>query len=144
MILFCLDDEKMWRDMFDLTFQKIGLKPEEYRVYDNPINFVNGLNRNVGVAVIDHRLLGISGLEIMHIVKQKVPWCRCIIISATEDIDVAIDYINSGRDCLYGWVKKDSNTALENLENLLKDALPLAKRDRANRDIVQEYKNGNW
>lgn len=145
MILFCLDDEKMWRDLIEDTAKHLGFS--DYALFSDAPTFLNYIEsltddkkRLVGVVVIDHILnSSFSGLDVLREVKKTLPICKPIVMTASEDGRVIGQYLNYDA---WRWVQKDADTALENLAIYLKEGLSLAKKEKARQDVIDNLKRG--
>lgn len=129
-LIIAIDDDLVWRELMEQSIIDAG--GENYRIYSSPSEFISACNQDVYIALIDHKLGGgIQGIDILRSIKTKSPDCMSIILSATDDAKVVIEYTNEG---VYKWVVKNPDTAQENMTNYIKDALILAKKI--------EYRNG--
>jgi DNA-binding NtrC family response regulator len=84
---------------------------------------------DVELALLDARLPGISGLEVLRIMRENYPLVEVIVISATRDLDAAIEAIRCGA---YHYTSKDVDA--EALRSLVARA---GEHQDLNRDVVR-------
>ena len=53
-------------------------------------------NEDVGLMLLDIRLPGISGFEVLKITKENYPYIEVIVTSATKELDAAIEAMRCG------------------------------------------------
>jgi two-component system NtrC family response regulator len=56
--------------------------------------------------LLDVHLAGISGIEVLKITKENYPYVEVIVISATQELDAAIEAMRCGA---YHYISKDSD-----------------------------------
>ncbi|HXE81065.1 MAG TPA: sigma-54 dependent transcriptional regulator [Vicinamibacterales bacterium] len=83
----------------------------------------------VDVALIDVRLPGISGYEVLLIVRENYPLTEVIMLSATSDLDLAVQTVKQGA---FHFVTKDS--APDAIRSLVSHAL---ERQALNRQVLR-------
>ncbi|HEY0873823.1 MAG TPA: sigma-54 dependent transcriptional regulator [Vicinamibacterales bacterium] len=71
----------------------------------------------VGLLLLDMRLPGISGLDVLRIVKENYPLIECIVISAITEVETAVQAMKGGA---YHYVTKDFDPDL--LRSLVRNA----------------------
>lgn len=132
-LTYCVDDQKMWRDLLEDAIKDAGIK--DYRVFATAGDVLRNLNEDVYICIIDHRLgEGVTGLDLLRTVTNRLPECLCLILSATDDARVVIEYLNEGA---WRWIVKDSETTLTNVTNYLKEALILAEKSKKRSELIK-------
>jgi two-component system NtrC family response regulator len=104
-VLICDQDQAM-RDTL-----KAILEPE-YRVLSTSSGEAALLllrEEEVGLLLLDMRLPGISGLDVLRIVKENYPLIECIVISAITEVETAVQAMKGGA---YHYITKDSDQDL--------------------------------
>lgn len=136
-LTYCIDDSPLWIDLIKDVFDENDIR--DYRLFTSPNDFIRAMRPDVYVAVIDHTLPRVTGLDMVRAVKNTNKHCQCIIVSATDDLGVIIDYCNEG---IFKYVKKDSD-AIFRIVNFVKEALTLAA-DRQKIDaVLRQYSGDN-
>lgn len=113
-VTFVLDDHPLVLTVIDNEFKKAGI--DNYRLFDNPEQFLSQMNENVHIAVIDY-LLGdsaMNGVEVCKKLLEKNPRCYIIIMSGQVSIDVVIDMLNAGaKKYVAKWKKNYESEVVE-------------------------------
>ena len=84
---------------------------------------------DVDLMLLDVRLPGISGFEVLKIVRENYPYIEVIVISIIKELDVAIEAMRYGA---YHYISKDFD--LESVRTLVSNA---SDRQNLNRDILR-------
>ena len=84
---------------------------------------------DVDLMLLDVRLPGISGFEVLKIVRENYPYIEVIVISVLKELDVAIEAMRYGA---YHYVSKDFD--LEGVRTLVANA---SERQDLNRDVLR-------
>jgi DNA-binding NtrC family response regulator len=84
---------------------------------------------DVDLMVLDAHLPGISGFEVLKIVKENYPYVEVVVVSMVKELDMAIEAMRLGA---YHYVSKDID--LESLRALVTNA---SERQDLNRDVVR-------
>lgn len=120
-VLICDHDQAM-RDTL-----KAILEPE-YRVLSTTSGEAALLllrEEEVGLLLLDVRLPGISGLDVLRIVKENYPLIECIMISAISDVETAVQAMKAGA---YHYITKDFDENL--LRSLVRNAFEHGELNR--------------
>jgi DNA-binding NtrC family response regulator len=83
---------------------------------------------DVDLALLDVRLPGISGFEVLRILKENYPFVEVIVISALKDVEAAVEAIKHGA---YHYVTKDFE--YEAMRSLVNNA---SERQDLNRQVM--------
>jgi DNA-binding NtrC family response regulator len=84
---------------------------------------------DVDLMLLDIRLPGISGFEVLKIARENYPYIEVIVISVLKELDVAIEAMRYGA---YHYVSKDFD--LEGVRTLVANA---SERQDLNRDVLR-------
>ena len=84
---------------------------------------------DVDLMLLDVRLPGISGFEVLKIARENYPYIEVIVISVLKELDVAIEAMRYGA---YHYVSKDFD--LEGVRTLVANA---SERQDLNRDVLR-------
>jgi DNA-binding NtrC family response regulator len=84
---------------------------------------------DVDLMMLDVGLPGISGLEVLKIIKENYPYVEVIVSSAGQELDIAIEAMRHGA---YHYVSKDIDP--ENIRSLLANA---SERQDLNRSVIR-------
>jgi len=84
---------------------------------------------DVDLMLLDVRLPGISGFEVLKIARENYPYIEIIVISVLKELDVAIEAMRYGA---YHYVSKDFD--LEGVRTLVANA---SERQDLNRDVLR-------
>ena len=84
---------------------------------------------DVDLMLLDVRLPGISGFEVLKIARENYPYIEVIVISVLKELDVAIEAMRYGA---YHYISKDFD--LESVRTLVANA---SERQDLNRDVLR-------
>src|SRR5687767_6014423 len=84
---------------------------------------------DVDLMLLDVRLPGISGFEVLKIVRENYPYIEVIVISVLKELDVAIEAMRYGA---YHYISKDFD--LESVRTLVANA---SERQDLSRDVLR-------
>ncbi len=84
---------------------------------------------DVDLMLLDVRLPGISGFEVLKIVRENYPYIEVIVISVIKELDTAIEAMRYGA---YHYISKDFD--LESVRTLVANA---SERQDLNRDVLR-------
>jgi DNA-binding NtrC family response regulator len=84
---------------------------------------------DVDLMLLDVRLPGISGFEVLKIVRENYPYIEVIVISVIKELDVAIEAMRYGA---YHYISKDFD--LESVRTLVANA---SERQDLSRDVLR-------
>ncbi len=131
-----VDDEPMV-----LTALKRLLRKEPYEVFtvnsaEKALDFL--AENRVSLLVSDHRMPGMTGVELMGIVCEKYPDAIRIILTGFMDAAIAIDAINDGK--VYSFLKKpwDNNHLKKTIANGLEEYELRAKMQQMRRQTDEQ------
>jgi two-component system response regulator RegA len=92
--ILVVDDTFALRDRLALAFQQRGFRVEVATNYDEAIARFGA--RPTDLAVLDLRMPGGSGLDLLKVIKRMQPATRVVILSGFGSIATAIDAVRSG------------------------------------------------
>ena len=84
---------------------------------------------DVDLMMLDVRLPGISGLEVLKIIKENYPYVEVVVISAMQELAIAIEAMRFGA---YHYIAKDADR--EGVRSLLTNA---SERQDLNRSVLR-------
>jgi len=84
---------------------------------------------DVDLMMLDVGLPGISGLEVLRIIKENYPYVEVVVSSARQELDIAIEAMRHGA---YHYISKDIDP--ENVRSLLANA---SERQDLNRSVIR-------
>ncbi|MDA1184214.1 MAG: sigma-54 dependent transcriptional regulator [Acidobacteria bacterium] len=87
------------------------------------------VKEDVELMVLDTHLTGISGIELLKITKENYPYVEVVVVSATRDIDVAIEAMRCGA---YHYLSKASD--IDQVRTLIGHA---SERQDLNRHVMR-------
>lgn len=90
-ILF-LDDDVKLRESFALDFKDFGFNVSEA----SSVNEISTIFNNIDYAVVDLRLIGESGLDVIEVILNKWPGCEVVILTGYGSISTAVEGIKKG------------------------------------------------
>ena len=90
-----LDDSPVILKLIEKAFENAGIN--QYRLFAKEQEFIDAINEDVHIAVIDYMLGGpLTGLDVLRILIDKNPRCYVIIMSGQEEKKVVVDFLNAG------------------------------------------------
>jgi len=124
--ILIVDPEEATRESLHETLRR------EYRVLRAPAGesaLAMLMREEVDVVLLDVRLPGISGYEVLLILRENYPVAEVIMISATNDLDLAVQTVKQGA---FHFVTKDA--APDAIRSLVSHAL---ERQALNREVLR-------
>ncbi|HRY99642.1 MAG TPA: response regulator [Bacteroidales bacterium] len=110
-VIYCVDDDPMFQRLLALALQEDhpGL-----RFFAAGEPFLEQLSKggNPDLVVLDYHLGSMNGLDILRYLRAVHPEIRVIVLSAQEDIEVAVNALKAGA---FDYIVKDAR-ALGNLK----------------------------
>ena len=154
--LILVDDEQDVRNRIITSIQKIDCGFEVIASYDNGLDAFDGIiQMNPDLVITDIRMPFMTGMELLKKIKDSLPLIKTIIITGFDEFDYAKQAIDLG---VSGFLTKpittadleevlhkakeeldeeyQRNTNLENMENFIKESLPLIKENNLQRLIT--------
>jgi DNA-binding NtrC family response regulator len=92
--ILILDDEKHFTEELYEYFMKSGFNAFEANTEKEAIAILN--EHHIDLLILDVRLQGINGLDILKMVKQRFPHMEVIVVSAHGDMDTVIKAMRWG------------------------------------------------
>jgi DNA-binding NtrC family response regulator len=101
-VILYVDDEFYNIKLFEMTFSK------RYKVIttNSPLSALELLEKNnVKLAIIDYKMPGMNGMELITEIKKKYPHIICVILSAYLELEVITANDNLFRYLMKPWSK---------------------------------------
>lgn len=124
-VVLGLEDQDYDLDIIRQVIEEVGVK--EYKLFVNPILFMEAISDNVHVVILDDKMSGFGpqGLDVLIEVKRKNKLSFVIGYSATKDYELIYTYMNHGCD---RWVDKNKYKPEIILSKYLKFGLQEAQK----------------
>lgn len=107
--IFIVEDDVFYSK---LIHHKISMDPDfDVQIFNSGQELIDNLHENPQVISLDHTLPDYVGLELLPIILQKCPNCQVIVLSAQNDVQIALKLMKAGA---YDYLIKD-NEAVEKL-----------------------------
>ena len=124
--ILVVDDDEGMRDTLTAALKR------DYRVLraatgESALQLME--KEDVDLMLLDVRLPGISGFEVLRIAKENYPYVEVIVISAIKELDAAIEAMRHGA---YHYISKDFD--LEGMRTLVANA---SERQDLNRHLIR-------
>lgn len=134
------DDEEDFRIIFSDILKKMGY---QVRTVQNGLEAISVIeNQPVDIALIDFKMPGMSGIELLKEIKLRTPQIEVIVITGMGTIDSAVEAMKSGA---YDYITKPVN--FEELESILRRIVhtqSLIKENQFLKETIrQKYKFQN-
>lgn len=91
--IFAIDDDESIIEVIDIIFKMNGI--QNYRLFSDPYELLENLNENVHIVIVDYKLNGMNGLELIKEIVKRNRHCWFIMLSGQSDKRVIIEYMNS-------------------------------------------------
>ena len=130
--ILILDDEKQFTEELYEFFQKSGFEAYEANTEKEARRILN--SREIDLLILDVRLPGVNGLDILKEVKVQFPAMEVIIVSAHGDMDTVIKAIRLGA---FDYLRKpfrhiDIQMAIERTQKFLQMQQKLKQMEERN------------
>lgn len=114
--IFIAEDDEVYTK---LLAYKLSLNPLfEVKSFTTGEALIAALEENPSVITLDHFLPDMTGLDLLKIIKTRLPETQVILLSGQEEITVAVDYMQSGA---YDYITKDA-ASLDKLWHIVHQA----------------------
>ena len=72
-------------------------------IYQDPLEAANLIEKGkiFDIALIDINMPGMSGIELMEVIKTNHPHTECIVLTAVEDVRVAVKCLKKARTIIW-------------------------------------------
>lgn len=92
--VFFVEDNELYAMMLELKLKNVA--NYSITVFDSAEKAINRLDENPDLIILDYFLNGINGLEALKKIKSVNPKIPVIILSAQNDINIAMDTMDAG------------------------------------------------
>jgi DNA-binding NtrC family response regulator len=117
--VFVVDDDRFHLEMMDQILKNNGF--EDISLYTNGVDALKDIHLNPTVVFLDHQMDELQGFEILRKMKRSNPNIFVVMVSAQEEIQVAVSSLKYGAiDYLQKDMALESNIkdVLERIEKL--------------------------
>lgn len=132
--ILIVDDEKSIRDLFQSFLSK-----EEYEV----VSAENGpeclrifKEKAINVALVDIKMDGMDGMEVLRRIKKRSPDCEVIIMTGNASLDSAIESVKAGA---YDYIRKPFDK-IEDVVNVIGKAMEKQRLTVQNKELMDALK----
>lgn len=134
-----LDDDAETNKLLRETFELNGLPNVEF--FEDSELFVNALNENIHLCIVDQMLKGslLQGIDVIRIIRKRFPKCQIIFVSGTSDTRTLKELIRLKPD---GYVDKDEDHYMNVLVDVVTERLEVIKSNLLMAAALESYKNG--
>lgn len=129
--IFIVDDDPFFVALLQQHLQNLGF--EQISTFLDGHEFLNKLTESPDIVLLDYSMSSINGLEILKKIKRFDPNIFTILISAQEDMQVAVDALKYGA---FDYIIKGENT-LELTQSVLNKINVVL-------DMVQQRRGSSW
>ena len=129
--LLCIDDDEPFRRVLAGELRRMGLIVDAVGDAESAVVAMD--TQCYDVALVDLNLPGMSGEELIRVLKERSPSTECIVLSGHGTIDSAVRTLKDGA---YDFLTKPCN--LEELEAVIRKAAEKRALVRANRALKHE------
>ncbi len=109
-----VEDNEMYASMLEHALKEEGYQVD---VYSEGKSFLESMNNNYSILVLDHSLPDMSGMDVLKYVDKSVANLPVVLISAQEDVSVVVDAYDNGAS---RYIIKDDHAVLK-LKQALKN-----------------------
>jgi len=92
--ILVIDDDETMRRACDAALRRAGYQVETYA--DGPSGLRRAAEVHPGVLIVDLKMPGMSGLEVIHQVRQTDPDIVIVVITGFATVDTAVDAMKAG------------------------------------------------
>ena len=114
--IFVVEDDLVFAKLAQRTLEEAS-DSYEVEVFSTGTELINNLHRNPDIVTIDYNLPDMTGLEILHKVKEYNADISKVFLSGQEEMEVVVDVFNHGAD---NYIIKNDN-ALVQLKNVVRN-----------------------
>ena len=130
--IFIVEDDQFYSK---LIHRKISMDPDfEVQIFNSGQSLIDNLHENPQVISLDHSLPDYTGLELLPIIQEQCPNCQVIILSAQNDVQIALKLMKAGA---YDYLIKD-NEAIDKLWLLVHKANERSVLEHELKDLSME------
>jgi len=94
--IIIIDDDPVFLESIQRVLNISGYK--NISIYQNPLEAAHLIEKgkDVDIALIDITMPGMSGVELLEIIKNTQPQTECIVLTAVDDVRVAVNCLKKG------------------------------------------------
>lgn len=93
-VVHIVDDDEAVRQSLAFMLSSAGVA---VRLYDSAKSFLNGLDHvQCGCLITDVRMPDMTGIELLHCIKQRAPCLPTIVITGHGDVPLAVEAMKAG------------------------------------------------
>jgi two-component system response regulator FixJ len=93
-VVHIVDDDEAVRQSLAFMLSSAGVA---VRLYDSAKSFLNGLDHvQCGCLITDVRMPDMTGIELLHCIKQRAPCLPAIVITGHGDVPLAVEAMKAG------------------------------------------------
>lgn len=132
-----IDDEKNIRRSFEIMF---NAQPHRLNTFGSGEDFLKSLPRETpDIVFLDVQLPGMDGIEILKILKEKVPGCSVVMISGHATLSTAVEATRAGA---YDFLEKplQKEKLLLTIQRLQEHRQLRIRFDDLQKQVDQEYR----
>jgi DNA-binding NtrC family response regulator len=113
-LIYCVDDDLTFHRLLALALQE---KYPRVRFFSSGEAFLERiiLGDHPDLVVLDYNLGSMNGSDILHFLRSERPSIKVILLSAQEDVEIAVNAIKAGA---YDYIVKNDK-AIHNLRSAL-------------------------
>ncbi len=133
--IFIVDDDSFFQNLVMFELQKTGY--QNILTFNNGTDFLDNLYQKPDLVILDYNMPDYNGLQILKEVMSIDPDINVILVSAQNQIEVAIDTMRFGA---VDYVVKNS-AGINLLCDKIQDIISFKKVNTANTSILQKMTN---
>ncbi|MEC4048373.1 response regulator [Flavobacterium sp. SUN046] len=130
---FLVDDDMFFTSMYHQHITNLNYSDVVY--YNNGTDCITNLHKNPDIIFLDHNMDDITGFEVLKKVKRYNPNIYVVMVSAQEDMRIAINALKYGA---FDYIVKD-NKVCESIENVIQKIIYIKNElKRSNPTVMQK------
>lgn len=130
---FLVDDDRFFTNLYDQQIKNLNYNDVAY--YNNGTDCISNLHQNPDIIFLDHNMDDVTGFEVLKKVKRFNPNIYVVMVSAQEDMRIAINALKYGA---FDYIVKD-NKVCESIEMVIQKIILIKKElKRSNPSMMQK------